>query len=196
MRRLWPYAFLLAIGTPEHAFAHSTMAGSDGFYAGVLHPLVVPAHLMALVATGLWIGQHDSERIGNPLLAFAVLFTIGSAVGLFHPWDDASLLLLLLALIIGLLVAAERSLPFYLAMPLAGLVAWSVGIDSAPDGAGTLTVRLIALLGTFIGAHLLVLNLVALVSSNMKAWADIAFRIAGSWIAASAILVLAFEFKP
>jgi urease accessory protein len=193
--RLWILAPLFVLCGQQDALAHSTIAGTKGFYAGVLHPVVVPAHLLVLAAASLWIGQHD-ERMEKQLLGFAIFLAIGSTVGVLHPFEEAGPLLLLVAMALGLLVAAERSLPGHVGIGLAALVALVVGIDSAPNAGDTFTARIFALVGTFIGVHLIVLNLVAIVSSNRKPWVTIGFRILGSWIAASAILVLAFALKP
>src|SRR5262249_51635723 len=46
---LWPL---------DAASAHAPFEGGGGFYGGVLHPLFVPAHLLAILGTGLLVGQQ------------------------------------------------------------------------------------------------------------------------------------------
>jgi len=42
--------------------AHAPFIGVDGFYGGLLHPLLVPAHAMALLALGLLIAGAAGSR--------------------------------------------------------------------------------------------------------------------------------------
>ena len=99
-------------------------------------------------------------------------------------------LLLACALATGLLVAAARPLPRTAAAALAGLVALLLGLDSAPEASGT-RAQVIALAGVAVGAHLLLLNVVALTSYARRPWLKVGVRVLGSWSAASALLVLA-----
>ena len=50
-------------------------------------------------------------------------------------------------------------------------------------------------IGTFCGASLLVLVVIEIVSRRRHHWQRIGVRVIGSWIAASAILVLALQIS-
>jgi len=180
---------------PGAALAHSAVPGIGGFYNGLLHPLVVPAHLLVLIALGLWLGQQELPRIEAALLAFGLLLLAGLAFSRFAaPGGVQMSLLLACALATGLLVAAARPLPRTAAAALAGLIAVLLGLDSAPEGSGT-RAQVIALAGVAIGAHLLLLNVVALTSYARRPWLKVGVRVLGSWSAASALLVLALAIR-
>ena len=58
------------------ALAHMPFQGIGGFYGGLLHPVLVPAHALSLVALGLLIGQQSDRRI------VSIIFTLALAAGL------------------------------------------------------------------------------------------------------------------
>jgi len=181
---------------PGAALAHSPIPGIGGFYNGLLHPLLVPAHLLALVGLGLWLGQQPLPLIESALLSFSLLLLAGLGLAVFTPPGGGAQTSLVLgcALGVGLLVAAARPLPRYATAAIAGLIALLVGLDSAPEAAATGT-RLIVLAGVGVGVHLLLLNVVALTSYAQKPWLKIGVRVLGSWSAASALMVLALALR-
>jgi urease accessory protein len=180
---------------PGVALAHSPIPGIGGFYNGLLHPLLVPAHLLALVALGLWLGQQALPRIQDALLSFSLLLLAGLVLAAFAPpGGGQTSLLLSCALGLGLLVAAASPVPRYAAAAVAGVVALLVGLDSAPEAGGMRT-RLIVLAGVGVGVHLLLLNVVALTSYAQKPWLKVGVRVLGSWSAASALMVLALALR-
>lgn len=180
---------------PGVALAHSPIPGIGGFYNGLLHPLLVPAHLLALVALGLWLGQQALPRIQGALLSFSLLLLAGLVLaGFAPPGGGQTSLLLACALGLGLLVATASPLPRYAAAAVAGVVALLVGLDSAPE-AGGMRARLIVLAGVGLGVHLLLLNVVALTSYAQKPWLKVGVRVLGSWSAASALMVLALALR-
>ena len=61
----------------QPALAHPPPLGIGGFAGGLLHPLFVPAHLLAVLALGLLIGQQAAWA---RMAAFC--FIAGLAVGL------------------------------------------------------------------------------------------------------------------
>ena len=184
-----------ALLLPGVALAHSPVPGIGGFYNGLLHPFVVPAHLLALIALGLWLGQQALPQVERALLAFSLLLLTGLALAAFAPAGGGQIpLLLACALAVGLLVAAARPLPRSATTGVAGLVGLLIGLDSAPAAAGTGAQALI-LAGVAVGVHLLLLNLVALTSYAQQPWLKVGVRVLGSWSAASALLVLALALR-
>jgi hydrogenase/urease accessory protein HupE len=168
------------------------------FIPGLLHPLALPAHALALLALGLLIGQQPARRRLLLSAAFAAglaagLVAIARAVG---PTRAADVLLAAAGLT-GLLVAIGRPFPVPAAALLAAVAGAALGLDSPPQAtsiaAGTLT-----LIGTGLGASLALALVVAgagaLAGAKGLAWPRIGVRVLGSWIAASAILVLALRF--
>jgi urease accessory protein len=158
-------------------------------FAGLLHPLVVPAHVLAIVALALLIGQQGWRR-GVPI-AFSVAMLTGlGAIAMAYVPKFSEETLLALTAITGLLVALARSLPQGPGVLLAAAIGLSLALDSPPEALALMQANL-SLLGTALGAVLLLLALLQGTSRLRHHWQRIGARIAGSWIAASAILVLA-----
>ncbi len=92
----------------------------------------------------------------------------------------------------GALVALAQPVPAASTL-LAGVSGIALGLDSPPQ-AISLTVAAQTLVGTGLGAWLAFALVVACTRWLMRAWQGIGVRILGSWVAASAILVLALRF--
>jgi urease accessory protein len=192
LRRAGALALLGAGAAP--AWAHSSVEGIGNFYNGALHPLVSPAHLIALLALGLWLGQRGLGAAKRPLLAFMAALALGLCL---HHWagdPDTDRWLLVLAALFGLLVAAARALPAALAPLLCAGVGLAVGLASGPTGLES-TARAVSLFGTFFSATLVCAYVMAIVTLAQRPWMLIAARVLGSWLAAAAVLVLALALK-
>jgi hydrogenase/urease accessory protein HupE len=164
----------------------------SGLVGGLLHPLAVPAHILALLAIGLLIGQQRSRLI--PLVPFLAGLAAGlGALAAAVATTSALNVLLAAAAVSGLLVALARPLPALVSAPLAAIAGIALGLDS-PPAAIAIATAVAMLIGTGIGAGLAVAILAAGTSCLTRAWQQIGVRILGSWIAASAILVLALRF--
>jgi urease accessory protein len=160
-------------------------------WAGLLHPLVVPAHVAAIVALALLIGQQNWGR--NVAIAYVVAVLLGlSAIAMAYVPKLTEEGLLAFATITGLFVALSRPVPQELGVLLAAAVGISLALDSPPE-AFSLTEANLTLVGTALGAVLLLLALQQGTSRLSHHWQRIGARIVSSWIAATAILVLALR---
>jgi urease accessory protein len=166
----------------------------EGFQGGLLHPLLVPAHLLALVALGLLLGQM---KVGKSRTALIVAFAAGFVGGIaavmqaYAPTNPVTVVLACAA-VAGALVALARPLPTAISALPVVIAGTAIALDSVPDTIST-TTTLLTLFGAALGTTL-VLAAVALSSARLtRAWLRTGIRIAGSWIAASAILVLALQ---
>lgn len=188
----WPVARIACslLGCPGTVLAHSVFQGVGNFYGGFLHPAGVPAHLLALLAVGLFVGQRGWEFTVHALRLF-ILSCLG---GLALAWTGvklpAILPLLTGAAVLGVLVAAGLRVPPKAGLALAVWVGFFIALDSAPDGLEG-AARLAALGGTALGASAAFIWVSAPVSALGRPWQHIAIRAAGSWVGASALLVLA-----
>src|SRR5206468_2134050 len=108
--------------------------GIGTFYNGVLHPVLVPAHLLLVVGLGLLLGQHAPRLSRYGWFAFVAAFGIGLAAGQMLGWSVPQAVLLALALIAGLLVALERACGAAIVAALATAAGVGIGLDSTPDG--------------------------------------------------------------
>jgi urease accessory protein len=185
---------LLALLPIEDAFAHPPFAGATGFYGGLLHPLFVPAHALAVLGLGLLIGQQAPRGRWPVAVAFAAGLGAGCAamISTFAP-QFAAETLLAAAAVCGGLVALGRPVPQLIAYVLALVVGMALALDSPPGGISVRDAN-VTLLGTFCGALILLLAVVAVLAIFRRDWQKLGVRIVGSWIAASAVLVLTFKF--
>jgi urease accessory protein len=161
---------------------------------GVLNPLMVPAHILAWLGLGLLIGGGRAGESLAPLVAFALGLAGGLwAIALAFGQTPAGDVLLCAAALIGLLVALAVALPNFLCVLIALIVGAALGLDSPPQVIA-MTDATLALAGTWFGACL-ALGFVSVCAGLLtRDWQRSGMRILGSWIAASAILVLALRF--
>ncbi len=92
----------------------------------------------------------------------------------------------------GALVALARPLPVLACATLATATGIALGLDSPPR-AISLNVAFLTLIGTGLGATLALAVVATATRILTRAWQKIGVRILGSWIAASAVLVLALH---
>ena len=163
----------------------------SGFVAGLMHPLSITAHVVAIIGLALMIGQQSRRRA--TLVAFAIglaagLAALAAAVG----ETRAPIVLLSGAALSGLAAAVGWPLPRILGAPLALIVGVAIGLDSPPRVASIAAANA-ALAGTALAAFAAV-AVIAVISGRMRqGWPCIGVRVLGSWIAAAAILVVAVQ---
>jgi hypothetical protein len=186
-------AILWAAAATFLVLALAPVPGLIRFQAGLLHPLLVPTHALALAALGLFFGRQAQRARTAGILTFAagLIGGIGAITAAFV-FTAGTWVLLATAGAAGLLVAAGLPTPIPLAAGLAACGGLALAFNSVPDEIST-TATLAALAGTAIAASLAVTLLAASVAHAERDWLRIGIRIAGSWIAASAILVLALR---
>jgi urease accessory protein len=179
---------------PQLALAHSAVQGVGGFYGGLVHPLLVPAHLLALLALGLLAGQQDPPHRRAVMISFAAGLVAGiGAILAAYAFESVTSAVYALGVASGLLVALARPLPLILTGPLAVSTGAAIVLDSVPDEI-SMSAAFLALAGTGIGAYLLLMLVADVTAMATRASARIAVRVLGSWTAASAALVLALRF--
>jgi urease accessory protein len=178
----------------DGAGAHPALQGAGGFTGGLLHVLLVPSHVIAVVALGLLIGQQAPRGLRSAGLVYAAAVLMGLvALALAYAPTYAEEALLLSSMLCGLLVALARPMPQAILLPLATATGLALALDSPPDAISIADANL-ALFGTAICACILLGLVIAVAVRLRQGWQRIGLRIFGSWISASAILVLALRF--
>jgi len=182
-------AALALTATP--ALAHDVVPGVGGFYGGLLHPLLIPAHLLALAGIGLFLGQQQRPMSVGLLAVFTASLVIGviAIVSAVSPMYQGEVVLGVAA-VAGLLVALARPIRALLSLPLITIAGIAIMLDSVPDDM-SMQRTFLALVGTVIAAFILATLIAEATRALAHDWQRIGVRILGSWIAASAILVLA-----
>jgi urease accessory protein len=174
------------------ASAHGGVPGGGGFLSGALHPFAAVEHLVLLLSLGLLAGRLPRERRGR---AFALLLagllaglaaSVTGRAGLL-PAGAATAAILVLALIAGLVLALDPTLPAAAVAGAALVAGLVVGADTEVESAAVLA----AAAGVVAGVLLIVLDAAALSAWTTQPPLPIARRVAGSWIAAIAIMLLA-----
>jgi len=197
-QRWWWATIFLILLVPAGAEAHTAVKGMSSFMSGALHPALTPAHVLVLLGLGLMIGQHLPLRLGLALRAFAPVAAVGlaitttGAVAAVHP-----AVLSVVALCLGGLVAWGRPLPAPTTGFLVALSALVLGLDSGVESGGAKVV-VETLFGTWVSLNVLFLSLiyyVSLAAEAKKQWLNIGIRVAGSWILAISVLMLAFALR-
>jgi HupE/UreJ protein len=166
----------------------------DGFYGGLLHPVLTPTHGLALLGLGLLIGQQPADKRRLPQLLF-VLALAGGLVGLALAVGEtpAGDVLLVGVALSGALVAGAFRLPLLVLGPLALAIGAAIGLDSPPE---VISVQegVVMLIGTGLGATIGLALVVEAAARMARDWQRIGVRVLGSWTAASALLAIAVRF--
>lgn len=182
----------LAFGA-DVACAHVASAQAGAFYAGLLHPLTAPEHVLPMLALGLLAGQRGLNESQGVLLAFVVALAAGAGLapsGTAPGWI-ALLNVGSLVVIGGLVAAAWRwpaALLYALALGFGATHGYANGAARPLDGSPPIFVLgLVAATLMTTGYGLVVSDALRRLKPN---WPRVAVRVAGSWVAAVGILVL------
>ncbi len=193
--RFWALSIVLLACLPESTSAHTIIAGVSGFEGGLLHPLMVPTHVINVIALALLIGQRPSDERSALIAIFAAgLLGAMALVVLAFATDRAETMLLGTAILSGVTLAARARLPFLLVALLAIATGFTLQLDSVPSSIFA-SETLLALSGAALAALAEVALIAFLAARAEWPWLVIAIRIAGSWIAAIALLMLALSLR-
>jgi urease accessory protein len=187
---------LIALTFLASAEAHGVYQGAGDFYAGMLHPLTSPEHVLPMLALGALAGQNGLKRCQFVLWAFPAAMAVGACIALFVP-DLRGLLLFNVgsAVLLGSLLAAAFTLPSWLIMMLAAVFGMTHGYANGLVIVGQIRPG-VFILGMAFASFILMAYMVAVTSFLLRlrpAWIAIAVRVAGSWVAAIGLLVLSLS---
>lgn len=187
--------FAACLMIPASALAHSPIEGIGEFYSGLLHPLFVPAHLLLVIASGLFVGQRGAKDNQPALFGFLAGVAVGLVAAGFSVGDRIEVFILAGGAAIGILVVARLDLNRFWCVSIVALAGLLLGMDSTQDALSGKE-KFASLFGSGLGLYLLFLYPMALADMFTKrAWQTIGVRVIGSWIAASSLLVLALSFS-
>lgn len=196
MRRAIPKLIVtlaVVVATPAHA--HLVETGFGAFYDGIAHVAVTPSDLLVVVALALLAGQGGTRAARYAVFALPVAWLVGGLIG--ARWPSAATLPLLTTLsfaIAGALVALNARMRdigvTVLAIVAGGLHGFVNGATMTQMGVGGL-----ALGGAVSAIFFLTAILSAEVTALPAGWPRIAVRVAGSWIAATGLLMFGWLAK-
>jgi urease accessory protein len=177
------------------ADAHSTVKGVGDLYAGLLHVLTALEHVLPFIALSLLAGQRGLKaRAEAVLLVFPVALMAGAACALWlPPVPGLAFFNVASAILLGGLVAAAWPLPGAVFYGLVVIFGVSHGFANGEAISGSIKAYLFILGIGLAGLAVLAYGtlMVDFLLRRKAGWITIAVRVAGSWIAAIGVLVLA-----
>ena len=181
---------ILASFYPPAAEAHLVTSGLGPFYDGALHLLLSPEDLLGLLAAAALAGLHSARAGRMAVATLSVTWFTASLVGLNLadpleiPWLNVGSMVIL-----GGLVAVNPTMP---PMAVAALAGFYGVLHGLLNGSALAAVDAGPLALAGVSATVLIVGLLssAYIVSLRAAWARIAVRVAGSWIAAVGMLML------
>jgi len=186
------FAFAMCAAPAE---AHLNSTGMGPIYDGLTHFLVSPEDLVPVLALALLAGLRGANCGRRTLFVLPAAWLLGGLIGLSpsdanpHPIVAAGWFLLL-----GGLLAANAKLSLRLITALATLLGFYHGYLNG-TGMGQTGSAAVALLGLVVAVFVLIALSAAFVVQLRAHWARIAVRVAGSWIAASGLLMLGWAVR-
>jgi urease accessory protein len=195
-RRLALVASTAALLLPVRAHAHLVTTGLGPLYDGISHVLLSPDDLLPVLAMAFLAGLNGRPAGRSALFLLPLAWILGGVVAFEVAAAPLSGAVAASAsfLVLGILVAADRRLApavvASLSVALGLLHGWLNGAAIAAAGR-----EAVGLAGIAAAVFVLVALAAALVVSLRAAWARIAVRVAGSWIAAIGLLMLGWSLS-
>jgi hydrogenase/urease accessory protein HupE len=185
--------FVALICAPSIAAAHLVSTGMGPVYDGIGHLLLTPEDLVPALALALYAGLRGAASGRRAMFLLPTAWFLGGLAGSALNITVGSVLPALSFLLLGVLVAADLGLPAAAVSAVAialGLIHGFLNGAALREGAGTL-----GLVGIMAMLFVMVTLVAAFVVSLEKHWARIAVRVAGSWIAATGLLMFGWTLR-
>ena len=186
-------AIALAL-VPALAHAHLVNTGLGPVYDGVVHFGVSPETLIPAFALALFAGLRGAVQARSVIFALPLAWLLAGLCAAATPIAGPDFPAWLPFLVLGGLVAADLRLPRNVTVLLAVVVGVALGLANgaamAEAGAG-----LRGVLGTTVALFVVATLCSAAAVAWQAGWLRIAWRVAGSWIAASGLLLLGWSLR-
>ena len=195
--RLPLYAFVVFtfVMSALPAEAHLNSTGMGPFYDGLMHFLTSPEDIVPVLALALLAGLRGASYGRRALFTLPVAWLLGGLAGLSvmattpHPFIAAAWFLLL-----GGLLAADARVSLRTTTALSALLGIYHGYMNGA-GMGQFDTAAVALVGLVFAVFVLIALAASFVVRLRAHWARIAVRVAGSWIAASGLLMFGWAVR-
>ena len=196
MKRIIAAVLAAVMATP--AIAHDAFGNIGPFYASLLHPLADAVQATVILATSAFLAARgvDAVRVALPsFMVSAAICTLASSMIAANSPDAR--LLTLLSGVTAVLAGIGAMLPDRMVPRLAG-IGLVVGAGAlaglSPGSPASVGMSFLQVfLGTVLGTSIMVTLLWAALDFAARRISHVAPAVAGSWVAAMGVLVLAFE---
>jgi urease accessory protein len=177
------------------AEAHLNSTGMGPIYDGLVHFLTSLEDLVPVLALALLAGLRGPSYGRRALFVLPSAWLLGGFLGLTTPATNGNAVLSSMwFLLLGGLLAADAKLSLGVATALVALLGLHHGYLNGA-GMGESGTAAVVLLGLASAVFVLVALSAAFVVRLRAEWARIAVRVAGSWIAASGILMFGWAMR-
>jgi urease accessory protein len=178
----------------QEADAHLVSTGLGPIYDSVAHLALSPEEYVPIAGAALLAGLGGKEHARAAVLLLPLAWAVGGVLGGVPGAPALASPAWLPFLAIGGLVATDLKLPVTataaVIVALGLVLGYPNGLAMAQDGEGFRGV-----LGSTVAIFILVTLLAALAAGTTIAWIRIGWRVLGSWIAASDVLLLGWALR-
>lgn len=190
-------AAILGVGAallPLAAEAHLVNTGLGPVYDGITHFALTPEDAIPALALAVFAGLRGKEHARRAIFGLPLAWLVAGVFGASSPVAVPDSLAWLPLLLLGGLVAADLRLSPAVTMSLAVVVGGALGYANggamAQAGAG-----LRGVLGSTAALFVVATVCSAAAVAWQAGWLRIAWRVAGSWIAAGGLLLLGWSLR-
>ena len=186
--------FIVLMGAPP-ADAHLTTTGMGPLYDGLMHFFLSPEDILPVLALALLAGLRGAAFGRRALFTLPIAWLLGGLFGISAAAKNGNAFVAAAwFLLLGGLLAADAKLSLRMTTALAALLGLYHGYLNG-TGMGQFETASVALLGLVFGVFSMVALAAAFVVRLRAQWGRIAVRVAGSWIAASGLLMLGWAVR-
>ncbi|HEY6386273.1 MAG TPA: HupE/UreJ family protein [Candidatus Acidoferrum sp.] len=180
---------------PATAEAHLNATGMGPIYDGAAHFFMSPEDLVPVLAFALLAGLRGVSYGRRAMFVLPCAWLLGGLIGLSQsPANGSGVITAIWFLLLGGLLAANIKLPMLGTTVLAALLGLYSGYLNG-TGLGQPAVAVLALLGLVASVFVVIALVAAFVVTLRADWTRIAVRVAGSWTAASGLLMLGWVLR-
>lgn len=186
-------ALMLASGAPQ-AHAHLIETGLGPVYDGIAHFALTPEDLIPALALAVLAGLRGRDHARRVILVLPLAWLVACLLGIAAKVSPPDSLSWVPLLVLGGLVAADFRLPITATTALAAALGIFLGLSNGyvmaqagPGVRGGIGIVGAVFVVTTLGA--------ACAVAWQSGWLRTAWRVAGSWIAASGLLLLGWSLR-
>jgi hydrogenase/urease accessory protein HupE len=179
---------------PQQAHAHLIETGLGPVYDGIIHFALTPEEMLPTFALAVFAGLRGKYHAQRVLFVLPLTWLVGGMLGTLANVAVPNSLSWLPLVALGGIVAADLPLSVAAATGIAAIFGFFLGFANA-HGMAQAGLAFRAVIGT-VGAVFVVTTLGAACSTVWQSgWLRIVWRVAGSWIAASGLLLLGWSLR-